>query len=212
MVGFRLLFRRRKPPEGLYAAVSLALTALKESADAFPPLKGAVGAVVHIRDLRLKVRSNQDEFDKLICRVEMILEKVADAIPDPNNIPLDLLVRIEEFTTVVAHIGHLMERKSRRKAFHRLLSHREDEGIIGDFNRRLDNLERQFTNVSVIKLEIAVAMLAKSQETRLDLLFQNEKYVREDTMELIQRIDAFQKWVVFSLLFGLTPNQPHLSI
>ena len=49
----RLRLRRRKPPEGLGAALSLTLTALKESADAFPPLKSVVGAVVHIRDLRL---------------------------------------------------------------------------------------------------------------------------------------------------------------
>jgi hypothetical protein len=57
MEDFRLRFRRRKPPEKLCATLSLMLTALKECADAFPPpLKGAVGAVVHIRDLRL-VRS-----------------------------------------------------------------------------------------------------------------------------------------------------------
>lgn len=53
MENVKLLFRRRKPPEGLGAAASMTLTALKEFSDAFPPLNGAVRAVAHIRNLRL---------------------------------------------------------------------------------------------------------------------------------------------------------------
>jgi len=205
MADFRLRFRRRKPPESLGATLSLALTALKESADAFPPLKGAVGAVVHIRDLRLKVKSNQDEFNKLVSRVEMILEKVADAVPDPTKIPPDLQGRIEEFTTVVAHIGHLMESRSRRKALRRLLSHKEDEEIISDIHRRLDNLESGFTNVSVIKLEIAVATLAKDQESRLDQLIRIEDGARQDVHKVMQQIDDLRTQVVLTVLFDATP-------
>jgi len=201
MVDFRLRFRRRKPPEALSATLSLALTALKESADAFPPLKGAVGAVVHIRDLRLKVRSNQEEFDKLISRVEMILEEVADAVPDPAQIPPDLLGRIEAFTTVVAHIGCLMESKSRRKAVLRLLSHREDEAIISDIHRQLDNLESQFNNISLIKLEIAMATLAENQEARLEQIIQKEECVRENAQELMQRIDVLRTQIHIFILF-----------
>jgi hypothetical protein len=51
MVDFRLRFRRRKPPEAVAAAASMILDAVKECADVFPPLKGAVGAVVYVRDL-----------------------------------------------------------------------------------------------------------------------------------------------------------------
>lgn len=54
-----------------------------------------------------------------------------------------LLTRI--VSSVVANFGDLMEQKSGRKVSRRILSHKEDEGIIADVNRRLDNLESRFT-------------------------------------------------------------------
>jgi hypothetical protein len=94
----------------------ITLTALKESADAFPPLKGAVAGVLHIVDLsqvrtgpnisRLqifnptfqKVKSNKDDCQKLASRVQEILDKIALAVPDATYISPDLLARIDEFT------------------------------------------------------------------------------------------------------------------
>jgi hypothetical protein len=55
------------------------------------------------------------------------------------------MLLIKFASRVVTHIGRFMEYKSRRKVIPRLLSHREDEGIIADFHRRLDNLESHFT-------------------------------------------------------------------
>lgn len=60
MVGIQLRPRKREPPDRRMltdststtkAIALIALTALKESADAFPPLKGAVAGVLHIFEL-----------------------------------------------------------------------------------------------------------------------------------------------------------------
>jgi hypothetical protein len=99
----------------------IALTALKESADAFPPLKGAVAGVLHVVDLSQvrtgpnashvqifkppffqKVKSNKDECQKLASRVQEILDRIALAVPDATRISPDLLTRIDEFTRCVS--------------------------------------------------------------------------------------------------------------
>jgi hypothetical protein len=51
MVKIRFLPRRRKPPKALTDTISLVAVALRESSDAFPPLKSAAGGVAHILDL-----------------------------------------------------------------------------------------------------------------------------------------------------------------
>jgi len=105
MAGLRLGFKRRKPRDRTPVAISavmITLTALKESADAFPPLKGAVAGVLHVVDLSQKVKSNKDECQKLASRVQEILDRIALAVPDATRISPDLLTRIDEFTRCVS--------------------------------------------------------------------------------------------------------------
>jgi len=207
----RLRFRRRKPPERqsttstLQNATLITLTALKESSDAFPPLKSTVGGVVHIWELCRKVKSNQAECLALWSRVMEILNMIADAVPDGTRIPPDLLVRIENFTCVLDDIQTFMESLRHRKYLNRLLRHKEDEGRLNDLNRQLDDAFRSFSLISSMKIEMIVSSLEESGKAlgnRLDVLSDSVKCGHEDAMALIRQKDhQFQKQLMLLVLF-----------
>jgi hypothetical protein len=196
MAGLRLGFKRRKPRDRTPVAISavmITLTALKESADAFPPLKGAVAGVLHIVDLSQKVKSNKDDCQKLASRVQEILDKIALAVPDATYISPDLLARIDEFTKTLADIECFMERLCRVKVILRLLRHKEHEGSIISFNRRLDGALKSFMLISTLKIEMSVSQQGK----RL-----SEEH--KDLAILIHQNQLMQMLVFLSLVYQST--------
>ncbi|KIM87723.1 hypothetical protein PILCRDRAFT_258860 [Piloderma croceum F 1598] len=116
MKGLSVLRRRLKPPEvttprkspsrrsATASAVTLSLNALKESVDAFPPLKSAVGGVLHILELSRKVKTNKEECQKLSSRVQEMLDQIAVAVPDVTCLSPELHARIDKFTRILAEI------------------------------------------------------------------------------------------------------------
>ncbi|KAJ7234020.1 hypothetical protein B0H12DRAFT_1239169 [Mycena haematopus] len=72
--------------------------ALKESADAFPPLKGAVSAVIALRDVAERSKHARADARDIADRTQVILDVVAEAIPDPTAVPTPMLESIERFT------------------------------------------------------------------------------------------------------------------
>jgi len=165
-----VLLRRLKPPEATTPTISLALTALKETADAFPPLKSAVGGVIHVLDLAQRVKSNKEECRKLASRAEGILDKIAVAVPDATCISPDLL-RIDEFTRTLDDIKCFMTPLCHESVMKRIVLHKERESLLIEFNRRLDDALKSFMLISTIKIE----MLVSQQGARLDILSTQHK-------------------------------------
>ncbi|KAF7986795.1 hypothetical protein HWV62_20416 [Athelia sp. TMB] len=83
------------------AAALIGLSALKESADAFPPLKSAVASVLCMVDLADAAKANKKESCRLALRAEDILYAIADAVQDPHYLEPDLQRRILRFTSSV---------------------------------------------------------------------------------------------------------------
>jgi hypothetical protein len=191
MVGIKLRFRLRKPRElpTISPAVMIALTALKESSDAFPPLKSVVAGVLHIVDLSQKVKSNKEECQKLASRVQEMLDKIAVAVPDATCISYDLLVRVNEFARTLADIECFMKSLCRLGVVRRLLHHKEHEALIVEFNRRLDEALKSFMLISTIKIEMSVSQ----QRTHLEILSDEHK-------ELIHQNQLLQKKLVLVVL------------
>jgi len=162
-----------------------ALTALKESSDAFPPLKSVVAGVLHIGDLSEKVKSNKEECRKLASRAQETLDRIAVAVPDATCISSDLLVRIDEFTRTLTDIECFMKSLCRLGVLRRLLHHKEHEDLIVEFNRRLDEAFKSFILISTIKIEMSVSR----QMTHLEILSDEHK-------ELIRQNQLLQKKLV----------------
>ncbi|KAJ7916000.1 hypothetical protein B0H13DRAFT_1871610 [Mycena leptocephala] len=62
--------------------LSTSLLALKESADAFPPLKSAVGGVLAVWDIAQRAEHSKSDACENALRTEKILNVIADAVPD----------------------------------------------------------------------------------------------------------------------------------
>lgn len=126
----------RKPPDSQFdcsqkfpnqsttlSITLLTLNALKESSDAFPPLKSAVSGVLHVVDLSQvspipflvhsrtdslicvfflqKVQSNKKECQGLALRVQEILDAIADVVPDATRLSPNLVARVNDITSCV---------------------------------------------------------------------------------------------------------------
>ncbi|KAF7973822.1 hypothetical protein HWV62_14208 [Athelia sp. TMB] len=140
-MGVKLLRLRRRPPDptspastahphpptlnttrniswrNAKAATLIGLAALKESADAFPPLKSAVAGVLCIVELAdvspwmhhlvvgsdrsrsQAAKANKKESRQLALRAKNILDAIADAVQDPHCLDPDLQCRIHRFTS-----------------------------------------------------------------------------------------------------------------
>ncbi|KAJ7200945.1 hypothetical protein C8J57DRAFT_1544097 [Mycena rebaudengoi] len=95
------------------------LRALKESADTFPPLKSVVGGVVAIWDIaevnglyyrhlsnsrRPAREALQDRGPRHRAPDKKIVDLIADAVPDPSEIPPSMLLSIDRFTFALDEI------------------------------------------------------------------------------------------------------------
>lgn len=166
-----------------FAVALIGLTALKESADAFPPLKSTVSGILHIIELSQKVKSNKENCQKLAWRVQEILDKIAVAVPDATCIPSDLTLRIDEFTRTLGEIELFMESLCRVKVFKRCLRHKEREDTFLEFNQRLDNVIKSFMLISTVKIEI----LMSQQGTRLQALSDKSDNVEHRLEDILQK-------------------------
>ncbi|KZP10753.1 hypothetical protein FIBSPDRAFT_937864 [Athelia psychrophila] len=159
------LTTRRKSPgwKDAKAVALIGLYALKESADAFPPLKSAVGGVLCIFELADAAKSNKKESRQLALRADAILEAIETTVRDPRHLDSDLKARIESFTQLLDELAAHMTDCSKQTFRSRLLHHKETKCSISDFNLRLDQAMSSFMLISHIKLEINVSKLMKSQ-------------------------------------------------
>ncbi|KAJ7467992.1 hypothetical protein FB451DRAFT_1481264 [Mycena latifolia] len=80
------------------------LLALKESSDAFPPLKSAVGGVIAICDIAERAKHSKDEARDIAVRANEILNVVADAVPDVTAISPLMRESSKRFATSISLI------------------------------------------------------------------------------------------------------------
>ncbi|KAJ7811741.1 hypothetical protein B0H14DRAFT_3479477 [Mycena olivaceomarginata] len=58
------------------------MVALKESADAFPPLKSAVAGAIALCDIAQRAKHSKSDARAVTFRTKEIMDLVADAVPD----------------------------------------------------------------------------------------------------------------------------------
>ncbi|TDL16279.1 hypothetical protein BD410DRAFT_642934 [Rickenella mellea] len=99
------------------AATPVALTALAQSSDAFPPLKSAVSFLLQVHDICEKMESNRDSADELRVRVGGVRDSVAEAFQDEEDICLELYDALIQFDDalngILAAADDVRWRKSR---------------------------------------------------------------------------------------------------
>ncbi|KAJ6577774.1 hypothetical protein B0H19DRAFT_1062353 [Mycena capillaripes] len=130
------------------------LTALRESADAFPPLKSAVGGVLALWNTAERVKTSKERAQALSRRAYEVLEALTDAVPDPTNIHPSMLVSIQRFDDVLREARDaIAPLTKRRRLVSSVLSLNRDEATLELFNRRLDESFQTFTIAGLTRVE-----------------------------------------------------------
>ncbi|KAF8189520.1 hypothetical protein K438DRAFT_1971643 [Mycena galopus ATCC 62051] len=142
---------------GSAACNDIALTsliALRDSADAFPPLKSVASGVLALWDTAERVKTSKEKAQMLSRRTLEILEGLADAVPDPSNIPPPVLVSIQRFVDLLDEIHHAMDPLTkRRRLISSVLSLNRDEATLESFNKRLEESAQSFMIGSLARME-----------------------------------------------------------
>ncbi|KAJ7811200.1 hypothetical protein B0H14DRAFT_2860451 [Mycena olivaceomarginata] len=160
MANLKLKWSIRLPPDkwkprikrGSAACSDIALTsltALLESADAFPPLKSAVGGVLALWNTVERVKTSKEKAKALSRRAYEVLEALTDAVPDPLNISPSMLMSIQRLQFLIEACNAMAPLTKRR----RLLSLNRDEATLELFNRRLDESFQTFTITGLTRVE-----------------------------------------------------------
>ncbi|KAJ7575958.1 hypothetical protein C8J56DRAFT_406128 [Mycena floridula] len=144
------------------------LIALKESSDAFPPLKSVCGGVLAIWDTVERLKSCKSEARALANRCKDVLERLADAVqPDPANIPPTVMRDISRFQLLLDDILASTEKMARQptgtfrvlKGLKGLKRLNRDESELGQFHRCLDEAGQAFVVSTTARVEVSVTRI-----------------------------------------------------
>ncbi|KAJ7779007.1 hypothetical protein B0H16DRAFT_802385 [Mycena metata] len=206
-------FAKLRPPfargtKALPDIISTSLVALKESADAFPPLKSAVGGVLAVWDVAQRAKHSKADAHAIALRTQTILDMMADALPDPSAIPPAMLSSIERFTLLLDEICTSMEVLTRSSGVFRLANLNCNERLLQEIKDQLDEAYRDFQVASTLRIEAQQAALVVSQA---DQHFQTRIAVQTmavSPQNLLRRLTYLFRipWRTASPRFCFTPN------
>ncbi|KAJ7930877.1 hypothetical protein B0H13DRAFT_2309179 [Mycena leptocephala] len=123
--------------------LSTSLLALKESADAFPPLKSAVGG---------RAKHSKAGARNIALGTSAILDVIADAVPHASLIP-SMILSIERFTRLLDEIESSMDAIALTGRFSRVIHLNRDERALQDIRTKLDDAYRGFMAASALRVE-----------------------------------------------------------
>ncbi|KAJ7433600.1 hypothetical protein B0H11DRAFT_2259292 [Mycena galericulata] len=133
------------------------LYALRESADAFPPLKSAVGGVLAVWDIAERAQHAKAETRDIALRTKAILDLIADAVPNGSDIPSPLLRSIERFTTKVEEIRRDISPIALSGTFSRFVHLKRNEDMVRNIKAQLDEAYRDLLTASTLRSEVQQA-------------------------------------------------------
>ncbi|KAJ7575955.1 hypothetical protein C8J56DRAFT_1032203 [Mycena floridula] len=155
------------------------LVALKESSDAFPPLKSVCGGVLAIWDTVERLKSCKSEARALADRCKDILEHLADAVqPDPAHISPALMHDISRFQRLLDNIRASMEQIAKMptgtsralkclKGLKGLKRLNRDEAELKQSLRHLDEAVQSFLVAMAARAEVSMTRIGGST-TRME--------------------------------------------
>ncbi|KAJ6527857.1 hypothetical protein DFH09DRAFT_1285611 [Mycena vulgaris] len=153
-----------RPGSALSDVLWTSVLALKESADAFPPLKSAVAGVVAVCEIAERAKHSKADARDIALRTKEILDVVADAVPDGSAIPPPMLRSIERFTVLLDDVRCRMDEITLTGRVSRLVHLNRNERTLQGVKAQLDDAYRDFVTASTLRLEVHQARLAVRQE------------------------------------------------
>ncbi|KAJ7721287.1 hypothetical protein B0H16DRAFT_1738330 [Mycena metata] len=171
------------PARALPDILSTSLVALKESADAFPPLKSAVGGVLAVCEIAHRAKHSKAAARDIALRAKEILEVIADAVPDPSAIPPPMLHDIERFKFLLNDIRSQMEGMMLTSVLSRLVRLNRNEDALQSIKARLDDAYWDFLAASGLRVEVQQGTITALQTHIVD----QQKHLAEQQVQLAEQ-------------------------
>ncbi|KAJ7177039.1 hypothetical protein C8R46DRAFT_1078034 [Mycena filopes] len=150
----RLKVPSSRTSDAILDGVQTSLVVLKESADAFPPLKSVVGGVLALCDMAKRAKSSKSQVRQIAVRANRIADVIYNAVPDPQTISDPMRHSIQEFIVLLDEIRPALAVIASTGRFSRLVHINRNERILRTTNTRLDEAYTDFLAGSVLRGEL----------------------------------------------------------
>jgi len=163
---------RPKPPDGWKnilkqtSATSADVTktfliALRDSADAFPPLKSSASAVLAVWNTAERAESSKSRAKAMADRCCNILKILADIVKDPNDVPPEMVASLDNFEILLQDIQQAIKPLQKRTLLN-LLSHlNRDQDELDELNRRLDEAYHSLMISTAVLAQLELAKVKR---------------------------------------------------
>ncbi|KAK7023229.1 hypothetical protein R3P38DRAFT_2628190 [Favolaschia claudopus] len=178
---------RLKVPNALPDVLWTSLSALKESSDAFPPLKSAVAGAIAICTIVERTKHSQSDARALALRIKDILDLLADAVPDGNEIPPAMMSSIAAFSTLLHEIEVYLAKIFSSSKMSRLIHLNRNENVLMEYKAQLNDAYRDFLAASTLRLEIQQTELVIRQK---QLVLQQEQLSKQQKHFSVQQLQS----------------------
>ncbi|KAJ7689719.1 hypothetical protein B0H17DRAFT_1066111 [Mycena rosella] len=187
-------------------AIRESLSLLKDSADAFPPLKSAVGGVLAVWDLAERVSASDENAQVLARRAVGILDVIYNAVGGgAGPVSPEMLQEMLKFEQLLREVSAAMEEHLKAGRLRRVLHLRRQESRLAQFTARLDAAAEAFKIGSSTRTESTSTRIAstsariESTSTRVELALEK---IQADVLRGEVKV-LRQTQTVF--LFGVPP-------
>ncbi|KAF4609654.1 hypothetical protein D9613_012003 [Agrocybe pediades] len=153
------------PVKAAWKATEVALRLLEKSADAFPPLKAAVGGLVACLDLAKNVTGNQEEYIKLaeeLTQIARALKPYASQLA-AEGAGGSIALILKSIDEELAEIKKQQERSNRKK----IVEAADDKGDILMRYRKIDSLFRRLLSDVTLRTHVEIGKLREATDATL---------------------------------------------
>jgi hypothetical protein len=196
------------------AATGVALRAIRDSADAFPPLKSTAAAMLIVWGAIEKVKSNKKDCRRLAQRATDIVNDIWRQTKDHGvNLPVEAQQSVEEIEKIIRDIVDLMKKLEKQGRFHRYAHQDENKTCIDKAAKLLDEAIQRFdTNMQIsilLKQQCAWGALVEldgvSRDRHGEILVASQMTEKE-RVQLLTEIVHYARFGVFFFDPRLTIN------
>jgi len=155
------------------AATGVALRAIRDSADAFPPLKSTAAGMLIVWGAIEKVKSNKKDCRRLAQRATSIVNDIWRQTKDYGvDLPVECQQSVEEIEKIIHGIVDLMKKLEKQGLFHKYAHQDENKACIDKAAKLLDEAIQRFdTNMQIsilLKQQCALGALVELDDLSRD--------------------------------------------
>jgi len=178
----------------------MALRAVRDSAEAFPPLKSAAAAVLIVWDMSEKAKSNKEDCKRLARRATEIVSDIWRQTKDYGvELPVEVRRSVDDIEMLIRDAVILMKELKNKHPIRRLALQDDTKSRIEEQTQLLDEAIQRFDmnlQISVLRLHTETSLCMKGSFLELDDVCRE----RHDEVLVQSRMSAKERELLSNIL------------